>query len=86
MKEIPTLFQHKAADNMILKVLPKLTDESLAWVLAGEGTATEMLDGKCCAVINGKLYMRHVFQWDKNDIFKRPPRVAIPCCDLDPVT
>ncbi|MBR1384705.1 MAG: hypothetical protein IJ555_13000 [Ruminococcus sp.] len=86
MKKIPTLFQRKVEDNMILKVLPKLTDESLAWALAGDGTATEMLDGACCAVIKGKLYTRRVFQWDVNDIAKRPPRVAIPCCDLDPVT
>ena len=86
MKKIPTLFQRKVEDNMILKVLPKLTDESLAWVLAGDGTATEMLDGACCAVIKAKLYTRRVFQRDINDIAKRPPRVAIPCCHLDPVT
>ena len=37
---------------------PEVT-EGMEWVLAGEGEATEKVDGSACAIIGGKLYRRY---------------------------
>lgn len=72
MKKIPTLFVREYDDGGIIltrDVLP-----GFEWVLAGEGEATEKVDGACCAVINGKFYKR--FDAKRG---KEPPKGAIPC-------
>ena len=80
MKKIPTLFErvfdkhHKVGINN--KVHP-----GMEWVLGGEGTATEKIDGSCCAVIDGVFYKRYDAKRGKI-----PPANAIPCCDPDPIT
>ena len=53
----------------------------MEWVLAGEGAATEKIDGSCCAVISGVFYKRYDAKRGKI-----PPVNAIPCCDPDPIT
>ena len=81
MKKIPTLFKREFDGHNIVKVLPELSSDSLAWVLEGEGEATLKIDGACCAIINGTYYKRYDAKKGKN-----PPQDAIPCCDPDPVT
>lgn len=55
-------------------MLTRTVRSGFEWVLAGEGTATEKVDGAACAVINGKFYKRFDA---KNG--KEPPKDAIPC-------
>lgn len=43
MKKIPTLFQREFANHKVVKVLPKLSDTLLSWVLAGDSIATEKI-------------------------------------------
>ena len=86
MKKIPTLFNREFSGHRIVKVQPELSDESLAWVLSGDGVATEKFDGACCAIIDGKFYKRYDAKKDKKGIMKAPPEGAIPCDEPDPVT
>lgn len=86
IKKIPTLFKREFENHKVVKVLPELSDESLSWVLDGEGIATEKIDGACCAVIDGKLYKRYDAKKDKHGNLKVPPAGAIPCDEPDPVT
>ena len=51
------------------------------WVLNGEGAATVKYDGSCCAIMDGKFYVRYDAKAGR-----KPPEGAIPCCDPDPVT
>lgn len=82
MKKIPTLFKREFEGHNIVNILPELSDESLGWVLNGEGTATVKIDGACCAIIDGQLYKRYDA---KNG--KPIPEGAIKCQeDADPVT
>lgn len=57
----------------------------LEWVLAGDGVATEKIDGACCAIIDGVFYKRYDAKKDKRGNMKLPPEGAIPCDDPDPV-
>ena len=59
MKKIPTLFKREFQDHRVISISPELSSPDLAWVLAGEGTATEKIDGACCAIINGRFYKRY---------------------------
>ena len=86
MKKIPTLFQREFNNHRVVKVLPELSDSSLSWVLAGEGVATEKIDGACCAFLGDKFYKRYDAKRDRHGIQKKPPAGAIPCCPPDPVT
>lgn len=86
MKKIPTLFQREFANHKVVKVLPELSNTLLSWVLAGDGIATEKIDGACCAVIDDKFYKRYDAKKDKLGVMKQPPEGAIPCCPPDPVT
>lgn len=86
MKKIPTLFRREFDNHRAVKVLPELSHESLSWVLAGDGIATEKIDGACCAVIGGKFYKRYDAGKDKHGNLKSPPAGAIPCGEPDPVT
>ena len=81
MKKIPTLFVREFDGHKIKGITPELTDESLRWVLDGEGDATVKIDGACCAVIDGTFYKRYDAKKGK-----QPPVDAIPCCYPDPVT
>lgn len=82
MKKIPTLFKREFEGHNIVNVLPELSDESLQWVLDGEGIATVKWDGSCCAIIDGKFYVRYDA---KNG--KPVPENAIKCQEeADPIT
>lgn len=82
MKKIPTLFKREFEGHNIVNVLPELSDESLRWVLDGEGVATVKIDGSCCAIINGVFYKRYDAKKGKP-----VPDGAIKCQEeADPVT
>ena len=82
MKKIPTLFKREFEGHNIVNILPELSDESLRWVLNGEGIATVKWDGSCCAIIDGKFYVRYDA---KNG--KPVPKGAIKCQEeADPIT
>ena len=82
MKKIPTLFKREFEGHNIVRVLPELSDESLSWVLDGEGIATVKWDGSCCAIIDDKFYVRYDA---KNG--KPVPDGAIKCQEeADPIT
>ena len=85
MKKIPTLFIRQFTDHKVTGITPEVMP-GMEWVLNGEGTATEKIDGSCCAVINGKFYTRYDAKRDRHGIKKKPPKGAIPCDDPDPVT
>ena len=85
MKKIPTLFRREFEAHRVVRIDPDVTP-GLEWVLAGEGVATEKVDGACCAVIDGKFYKRYDAKKNKKGVMKTPPAGAIPCDDPDPVT
>lgn len=59
MKKIPTLFRREFDDrHRIVNILPEVY-EGMEWVLNGEGVATVKIDGSCCAIIDGKFYLRY---------------------------
>ena len=81
MKKIPTLFKREFEGHNIVRVLPEVI-EGMEWVLEGEGDATVKYDGSCCAVIDGKFYLRYDA---KNG--KPIPENAIKCQEeADPIT
>lgn len=81
MKKIPTLFKREFEGHKVVRVLPEVI-EGMEWVLNGDGIATVKYDGSCCAVIDGKFYLRYDA---KNG--KPIPEGAIKCQEeADPVT
>lgn len=56
MQKIISLFQRNYDSDRLVRneVTP-----GAEWVLAGEGVATQKLDGTCCLIRDGKLYKRH---------------------------
>ena len=86
MKKMPTLFQREFDHHRVVNITDQLTSPELAWVLAGEGIATEKIDGACCALIGGQFYKRYDAKKNKQGILKLPPVGAIPCDVPDPVT
>ena len=86
MKKIPTLFKREFQDHRVISISPELSRADLAWVLAGDGIATEKIDGACCAIINGRFYKRYDAKKNKKGVMKTPPANAIPCDEPDPVT
>ena len=86
MKKMPTLFQREFDRHRVVNITDQLTSPELAWVLAGEGIATEKIDGACCALIGGQFYKRYDAKKNKQGILKQPPAGAIPCDVPDPVT
>lgn len=80
MKEIPTLFERIYENHRVIGITDKVFP-GMEWVLAGEGIATEKIDGSCCAIINGEFYKRYDAKRGR-----KPPEGAIPCCSPDPVT
>lgn len=86
MKKMPTLFQREFDHHRVVNITDQLTSPELAWVLSGEGIATEKIDGACCALIGGQFYKRYDAKKNKQGILKQPPVGAIPCDVPDPVT
>ena len=41
----PTLYKREFQDHRVTGIYPELSSPDLAWALAGEGTATEKIDG-----------------------------------------
>ena len=83
MKKILTLFKREFDEktHKIIAVLPEVID-GMEWVLNGEGDATVKWDGSCCAIIDGKFYVRYDA---KNG--KPIPEGAIKCQEeADPIT
>lgn len=78
MQKIVSLFQRNYDGNRLVRdeVVP-----GAEWVLAGEGIATEKIDGTSCLVRAGKLYKRYDA---KNG--KKPPANFEPAQDPDPIT
>lgn len=75
MKKIPTLFVRVFENHSIKEVLPIVTP-GMEFVLEGKGVATIKIDGSCCAIINGKLYVRYDAKKGKSI-----PENAIKCQD-----
>lgn len=80
MQKIPTLYE-RIFDGHRKSGIRNIVTPGLEWVLAGEGIATEKLDGSCCAVLDGSFWRRYDAKKGKV-----PPPDAIPCGDPDPVT
>lgn len=56
MKKIPTIFERDwNGDRSRVLNIPH---PSCAWVFAGEGIATQKIDGTCCLIRDGKLFKR----------------------------
>ena len=72
MKKIPTLFVREYDDGGV--ILTRDVMPGCEWVLAGEGEATEKVDGAACAIINGEFYKRYDVKEGKT-----APDGAIPC-------
>ena len=51
MKKIPTLFKREFQDHRVISIIPELSSPDLAWVLAGEGVATEKIDGAIATIM-----------------------------------
>lgn len=58
MKKMPTIFVRDYSLKHEARAINEVTP-GCEWVLAGEGTATQKLDGTCCLIRNGKLYKRY---------------------------
>ena len=82
MKKIPTLFKREYDEKgNVIGVTEEVAD-GMEWVLAGDGEATEKVDGSACAIIKGELYKRYDAKQGKE-----PPDGAIPCQEKpDPYT
>lgn len=82
MKKIPCLLQRKFYDNHTFELLEDKITPGCEWVIAGEGFATEKLDGTACMIKNGCIYKRYDAKKGK-----QPPKNAIPCIpEPDPIT
>ena len=64
MKKIPTLFVRnpERRSELLNQVTP-----GCEWVLSGEGTAMQKLDGTCCMIRDGVLYKRREVKKGKSD-------------------
>ena len=82
MRKMKTLFERKfTAGGRLIRITEEVTD-GCEWVLAGEGSASEKVDGSCCAIIGGRFYRR--FDAKRGRV---APEGAIPCQEApDPVT
>ena len=78
MKKLPTLFRREFQNHHIIRIMPELSRPELGCVLAGEGVATEKIDGACCAFIDGQFYKRYDAKKNKRGVMKTPPAGAIP--------
>lgn len=78
MKKIISLFQRNYAGDYLVRdeVVP-----GAEWVLAGDGVATQKLDGTCCLIIARQLYKRFDLKRGKT-----APAGFSPAQDPDPTT
>lgn len=83
MKKMPTLFHREFGERGgVVKVTGEVTP-GCEWVMAGDGVATEKVDGACCAIIDGRFYKRYDLRPGKSV----PNGEIVPCQDgPDPVT
>ena len=82
MKKIPTLFKREYDERGNVKGVTEEVAAGMEWVLAGDGEATEKVDGSACAIINGVFYRRYDAKRGE-----KPPDGAIPCQEKpDPYT
>jgi hypothetical protein len=56
MRKIPTIFERDWTGDRSRVV--DTTNPECTWVFAGEGVATQKIDGTCCLIRSGKLYKR----------------------------
>ena len=63
MKKIPTVFE-RDWDGDRSRVLDQV-HPGCEWVLAGEGEATQKIDGTCCLIREGLLYKRRELKKDE---------------------
>jgi len=81
MKKMPTLFVRTYEGHNVKETTRKVTP-GCEWVLAGDGYATEKLDGTCCMIKDNVLYRRYDYKPGKI-----LPEGAIPCQEeRDPIT
>ena len=59
MKKIPTLFKREYDERGNVVGVTKEVAAGMEWVLAGDGEATEKVDGSACAIINGVFFEVH---------------------------
>lgn len=80
MKKIISLFQRNYDGDCLVRdeVMP-----GAEWVIAGEGTATQKLDGTCCLYEDGKLWKRRTLRLRKG---KNVPDGFRPATEVDPNT
>lgn len=78
MKKIISLFQRNHDGDRLVRdeVVP-----GAEWVIAGEGTATQKLDGTACLIKSGHLWKRYEVKKKR----KVPP-IFMPASNMDPVT
>lgn len=82
VKKIPTVFKRTFDGGVGEGQISSEITPGMEWVMAGEGEATEKVDGAACAIINGELYKRYDAKHGK-----KPPDGAIPCQEKpDPYT
>lgn len=82
MKKIISLFQRNYDGDRLVRneVVP-----GAEWVLNGEGTPTQKLDGTCCMIRDGKLYKRYDLKAKKGR-HNPPPNWEAAQPEPDPVT
>jgi len=78
MKKIPSLCCRNYDTDRLVRdeVVP-----GCEWVLAGEGVATEKIDGTACLVEGGRLFGRYTLKQGKT-----PPDGFVPVTEVDPTT
>ena len=82
MKKIPTLFKREYDERENVVGVTEGVADGMEWVLAGDGEATEKVDGSACAIISGELYKK--FDAKEGRVI---PDGAIPCQpNSDPYT
>lgn len=77
MKKIPTLFKRDIDSWFLIDHLVPGAE----WVAAGEGIATQKLDGTCCMVRSGELFKRYELKKGR-----QAPAGFEPVQDPDPTT
>lgn len=81
MKKMPSLFVRKFHGPASCEALNEVTPGA-EWVIAGEGVASQKLDGTCCMVRGGVLFKRYDAKHGKTP----PPGFEPAQPEADPVT
>lgn len=81
MKKMPSLFVRKFHGPASCEALNEVT-LGAEWVIAGEGVASQKLDGTCCMVRGGVLFKRYDAKHGKTP----PPEFEPAQPEADPVT